>query len=101
MRSDITLDILTVLKRHARFVTRAELVQSTRSNDRQVREAISDLRRQGQLIVGDEGGYRFAQTWDDVFHCISRIEHQVHVLNEVKLAMLTAAVQQFDKPTGL
>jgi len=99
-RHDITHDILAILNRRAR-VERGELVQALHSNDRLVREAISDLRRQGHLIVSDEGGYRFALNFEDVFHCVRSIERQARVLNEVASAMKTAAAQRFDKPTAL
>jgi len=96
-RHDITHDILAIMKRRAR-VERGELVQALHSNDRLVREAISDLRRQGYLIIGDEnGGYRLARNYEDVFRFVGTITREARVLDEVASAMLMAAAKQFDK----
>ncbi len=63
-----------------------------------VRAAISELRRAGWLIVGDEAGYRFAKTIEEVNQVITNLERQERSLHEMVQVMREAAEDRFGQP---
>ena len=88
--------VLAALRVHpGRSVSRAELATWANCPERQIRTAISDLRRQGWLVVGDAAGYRIAQTVEEVQQTVTTLERQICSLEEVISAMRTAALARF------
>lgn len=89
--------VLAALRVHpARFVSRIELSALAGCSERFVRTAISELRRQGWLIVGDAAGYRIAQNADEVHQVVRALECQIESLQEVIAAMRAASYLRFD-----
>jgi biotin operon repressor len=97
MKQTMTVQVvLAALRVHpGRAMSRAELATLADCSERQIRTAISDLRRQGWLVVGDASGYRIAQTVEEVIHTVMSLERQIHSLDEVITAMRTAALSRF------
>jgi len=94
----ISTVVLAALRVHpARAVSRCELCALSGGSDRMVRAAISELRRAGWLIVGDEAGYQFAQNIEEVNQVITNLERQERSLHEVVEVMREAAVLRFDQ----
>jgi len=79
-------------------MSRNELCALSGGSDRIIRASISELRRAGWLIVGDESGYRFAQNIEEVNQVITSLERQERSLCEVIHAMREAATLQFGQP---
>jgi len=74
-----------------------ELKTIAKANDRQVRAAISTLRRQGHLIVGNWHGYYFARNASDVYACIGELRRQAQAVLAVADAMMEAAAIVFEQ----
>jgi hypothetical protein len=103
--------ILRVLDYHhgkVNAVGREALVLAVESlgfdtNERQVRRAIHDLRRQGYLILsapGEDGGYYLAADLDEFRLFIDRELHPKAIdMLETEAAMQKAARQQFGEGT--
>lgn len=83
--------ILSALKRHRRPLSGDELQIMCQVNRRQVRMAISSLRRNGYLIVGNWGDYHMARNVDEVEAVAVEMERQAVVLVEIAQAMRSAA----------
>lgn len=95
----ISMVVLAALRVHpSRAVSRVELDAICGCTDRAVRAAISELRRAGWLIVGNESGYRFAQNIEEVNQVIMSLERQERSLHEVIEAMREAAALRFEQP---
>lgn len=91
--SQIVLAALRVNPQRA--VGRAELMALTGCSSREVRMAISELRRGSWLIVGDGAGYRFARNAEEVKRMISDLERQERTLQEVRQALTEAVRLRF------
>jgi biotin operon repressor len=88
--------VLAMLRVHpARTVSRGELAQLAQCSERDVRSAISELRRAGWLIVGDATGYRIAQSVEEVHQVVRALTSQIKSLQEVVEAMQVAASVRF------
>jgi DNA-binding GntR family transcriptional regulator len=88
--------VLAALRVHpARKVSRCELCALSGCSDRAIRAAISELRRAGWLIVGDESGYWFARSVEEVNQVIMNLERQERSLHEIIEAMRGAAMFWF------
>ena len=95
----ISTVVLAALRVHpARAVSRCELCALSGGSDRMVRAAISELRRAGWLIIGDESGYRFAQNIEEVNQVIMSMERQERSLHEIVEVMREAAALRFEQP---
>ena len=89
--------VLAALRVHpARTVSRIELAQLASCSERDVRTAISELRRQGWLVVGDAAGYRIAQDVEEVHQVVRALMTQIRSLQEVVEAMQVAASARFE-----
>lgn len=88
--------VLAALRVHpARTVSRIELSALAGCSERDVRTAISELRRQGWLVVGDAAGYRIAQNVEEVHQVVRALTSQIKSLQEVVEAMQMAANVRF------
>lgn len=77
-------------------VTRDQLVSVTGCSDRIVRAAITELRRMGWLVVSlDGGGYRFAESREEVVAYLATVREQIRALEEVAASMEQAATLKF------
>lgn len=93
--------VLATLRVHSsRAVNRSELTMQAGCSSRELRKVISELRRAGWLIVGDESGYRFAQTVEEVNQVITNLERQERSLHEVVEVMREAAEDRFGQEEG-
>lgn len=79
-------------------VTRAELVQVTKVNDRTVRKAVEELRVAGWPVVsgGDHAGYSLSTDPEDIEACLqreflSRIRKHANVARGLRRAKQTVA----------
>ena len=96
--STTTEVVLTVLQMNGRReVGGDELKAIAQANDRQVRAAISTLRRQGKLIVGNWHGYYFARNASDVYACIGELRRQAQAVLAVADAMMESAAIVFEQ----
>jgi hypothetical protein len=97
--AEVAPAVLEVFQRWSKSrntLSRQDLVGLTGLNDRLVRAAIAELRRQGHLIIADEsGGYRFAQSADEVLAYTASLKSRVDALRAVVRAMETAAEDTF------
>lgn len=71
---------------------RRHLCQTLECSDSVLRAAIGLLRRQGHLVIADPeaGGYRLAQSVDEVEQYIDTLTRQVEALQEIITAMEAA-----------
>lgn len=74
-----------------RHVSGDELKLCAQVNDRQIRAAISELRRHGQLIVGNWNGYYLARSPEEVYATVGELRRQVQNILAVADAMMEAA----------
>ena len=89
--------VLAALRVHpTRSVSRIELSVLAGCSERDVRTAISELRRQGWLVVGDAEGYWIAQNADEVHQVLRALECRIESLQEVIAAMRAASYLRFD-----
>jgi len=89
--------VLAALRVHpTRSVSRIELSVLVGCSERDVRTAISELRRQGWLVVGDVAGYRIAQNVEEVHQVVRALTSQIRSLQEVVDAMQMAASTRFE-----
>lgn len=90
------LAILTRRGQSRNALSREDLCGLTGLNDRCVRAAIAELRRQGHLIIADDaGGYRFARSADEVLAYTASLKSRMDALRAVVHAMESAAEDQF------
>ena len=95
----ISTVVLAALRVHpTQMLSRNELRALSGGSDRMIRAAISELRRAGWLIVGDESGYRFAQNVEEVNQVITSMERQARSLHEGMEVMREAATLRFEQP---
>ncbi len=88
--------VLAALRVHpGRTMCRTELAALAGCSERDVRTAISELRRAGWLIVGDAAGYRIAQNVEEVHQVVRALTSQIRSLQEVVEAMQVAASARF------
>jgi DNA-binding IscR family transcriptional regulator len=97
-------EVLTISRSIGKFfnehpddkVSRRTLAALNFTADRTMRQAVSELRAQGHLIVADEGGgYRLATSSQDVRRYTASLRSRIIALAKVVKAMETAAVKQF------
>lgn len=92
----IVLQVFERWKGSSNTLSRQDLMGLTGLSDRVIRAAIGELRRQGYLIIADEGGgYRFARSAGEVLTYTASLKSRVDALREVVKAMETAAKDQF------
>jgi biotin operon repressor len=66
----------------------ADLQATADATERQIRDAISKLRRRGVLVVGNWNGYHLARNDDEVYLCVGEIMEQIRNLQEVANGMM-------------
>jgi len=77
-------------------LSRTDLAARCNCDDRTLRAAIAELRRQGYLIVADkDGGYRFASSWADVERFLSEMKSRITAIREIVESMERTAAQEF------
>lgn len=87
----ITETVLAALQNHHRSLSGVALKVMVGGTERQIRAAISTLRRGGWLVVGDWSGYRFAQNVKEVEEIANRLEEQAKMLQETAQIMRVSA----------
>ncbi len=88
----VTELVLASLRVHpSHTLSGLELQSMASATERQVRAAISALRRKGWMIVGDWGGYRFARDAAEVNAIIRRLEEQSRALQETAAVLRVAS----------
>jgi hypothetical protein len=97
--STVTIQlVIAQLRLHPfRPVSGIELQMTAQATERQVRAAISALRRGGWLIVGNWSGYHIARDMAEVAGTVDEIMQQVHALQEIVTAMTEAAALRFNE----
>jgi DNA-binding GntR family transcriptional regulator len=94
--AELVLQVLRDWRGHKYVPSREDLSARCHVDDRVLRAAIAELRRQGYLIVADEeGGYRFATGWNDVERFLASMKSRIVALREVVTAMETRAAAEF------
>lgn len=77
-------------------LSRADLCCLTGGDDRQVRASVARLRREGHLIViAEVGGYRVAESADEVRAYVEGLERRMVALQVTIAALKTAAAARF------
>jgi len=80
-------------------LTRDELCRMIGCDDRNLRNALRELRVQGYLIVAEaDGGYRFALEGGEVYGYTSSLKSRIQALREVAEAMEASAEREFGPP---
>lgn len=90
----VALEILVALQQWQEgfgSLARADLCGLTGCSDREVRQAVAELRRNGHLVVPAQGGYRLAESADEVTTYTATLRERVHALATVINAMEAAA----------
>ena len=81
---------------HTGTYSRSYLANSCATSDRDMREALAELRAQGRLIVADvEGGYRLATSAEDVRRYTGSLRSRIVALAKIVRAMEAEAIRQF------
>ncbi len=94
--------ILAALRLHPVLgVSRAHLASTAGCSERDVRNAIAGLRRQGWLIVCQGDCYHFARTIEEVHQLVTNFERQIRSLEGTRAALLKAARQRFGEDAPL
>lgn len=98
---DAAPQVLALLEefRHKTYIlTRADMTGRLGITDRVLRAAVAELRKQGHLVVADEnGGYRFAVSWNDVNRYTASLKSRIAALREIVAEMETTAARTFPK----
>lgn len=102
--SSVAVEVLAALKEwqesfHA--LGRGDLCALVGCSDREVRAAVAELRRHGHLVVvADGGGYRIAQSVEELHVFTAVMRRRIQALVEAIEAMEETAARRFGDGSG-
>jgi len=92
----VVLEQLRTWRASGQALSRRALAHRCECSDRVLRFAVAELRRQGHLIIAeDAGGYRLAQTPEDVEAYVNTLKSRCQALREIIDRMQASSDRQF------